>query len=148
VVAYVVMTSGPSTPAAAESAPVATEQPPPAAAPPVIDDMLPEDTDLPVPRPAPSAVTSAQPRTGPPSQAWSSSSGATAPLLPTGPARVPAAASSNEAIGPAPDISPPPVNVELALPKLPGADSLVPLKAQRDTAAIKRILKAVGAGGQ
>jgi hypothetical protein len=35
------------------------------------------------------------------------------------------------------------VDVELSVPKLPAADSLAP-KAQRDTAALKRILKAVG----
>ena len=34
--------------------------------------------------------------------------------------------------------------MELAVPKLPAADSLAPAKAQRDPAAIKRILKAVG----
>ena len=106
------------------------------------EDLPAEDKDIPVPQP--SAITSAPARSGPPSQAWSSSSGATAPLLPTGPARSPTPAVANPAIGSAPEIAPPPVTVELEVPKLPAADSLAPAKAQRDTAAIKRILKAVG----
>jgi hypothetical protein len=139
VVGYLFMTSSrPSSQVAAESAPAAVQSK--AAAKPAEDeDLPPEDTDVPVQRP--SAITTTSPRSGPPSQAWSSSSGATAPLLPTGPARQPAGAA--DAIVSAPDIAPPPANVELALPKLPEADSLAP-KAQRDTAALKRILKAVG----
>jgi hypothetical protein len=139
VVGYLFLTSSrPSSEVAAESAPAAEQGRP---APNAAEDaeLPPEDTDLPAPQP--SAVTAAPPRSGPPSQAWSSSSGATAPLLPTGPARQPAGAS--DAIVSAPSIEPPPVNVDLAVPKLPEADSLAP-KAQRDTAAIKRILKAVG----
>ena len=139
VVGYLFLTSSrPSSEVAAESAPAA-EQSRPAPGPAEDADLPPEDTDLPAPQP--SAVTAAPPRSGPPSQAWSSSSGATAPLLPTGPARQPAGAS--DAIVSAPSIEPPPVDVDLAVPKLPEADSLAP-KAQRDTAAIKRILKAVG----
>jgi hypothetical protein len=125
---------------AAESTPPA-EQSKPAPAPADEDEHLPpEDTDLPVPPPA--AMKTAPARSGPPSQAWSSSAGATAPLLPTGPARQPDA-DAPDAIVAAPSIAPPPANVELAVPKLPASDSLAP-KAQRDTAAIKRILKAVG----
>ena len=141
VAGYLFMTSSPSSQVAAESVPAA-EQQKAAPKPPEEEDLPPEDTDIPVPQP--SAITSAPPRSGPPSQAWSSSSGATAPLLPTGPARSPKPAAADPAIGSAPEISPPPVNVELAVPKLPEADSLAPAKAQRDTAAIKRILKAVG----
>ena len=141
VAGYLFMTSSPSSQVAAESVPAAEQQK--ASPKPSEEEVLPpEDTDIPVPQP--SAITSAPARSGPPSQAWSSSSGATAPLLPTGPGRSPKPAAANPAIGSAPEISPPPVNVELAVPKLPAADSLAPAKAQRDTAAIKRILKAVG----
>jgi len=141
VTGYLFMTSSPSSQVAAESVP-APEQQKASPKPSEEADLPAKDTDIPVPQP--SAITSAPARSGPPSQAWSSSSGATAPLLPTGPARSPKPAAANPAIGSAPEISPPPVNVELAVPKLPAADSLAPAKAQRDTAAIKRILKAVG----
>ena len=138
VVGYLFMTSSrPSSQIVAESAP-AVEHSKPAQKPADDEDLPPEDTDVPGSRP--SAITAAPPRSGPASQAWSSSSGATAPLLPTGPARQPA---GEAAIVSAPDIAPPPANLELAVPKLPEPDSLVP-KAQRDTAALKRILKAVG----
>jgi hypothetical protein len=140
VVGYLFMTSSrPSSQVVAESAPAAEQRSKPAPKPAEDDDLPPEDADTAVPQP--SAITTAPPRSGPPSQAWSSSSGATAPLLPTGPARQPAGAP--DAIVAAPTIAPPPANVELAVPKIPDADSLAP-KAQRDTAALKRILKAVG----
>jgi hypothetical protein len=139
VVGYLFLTSSrPSSQVAAESAPAA-EPTKPAAAPAEAENLPPEDTDIPAS--PPSAITAAPPRSGPPSQAWSSSSGATAPLLPTGPVRQPAGAA--DGIVAAPSIAPPPANVELAVPKLPDADSLAP-KTQRDTAALKRILKAVG----
>ena len=138
-VGYLFVTSSrASSEVAAEAAP-ATEQSQPKPSSADDQELPPEDTDIPAPKP--SAVTKALPRSGPPSQAWSSSAGATAPLLPTGPARPSAAAAEETA--PDPAIAPPPVSVELSLPKLPTTDSLAP-KAQRDTAALKRILKAVG----
>jgi hypothetical protein len=138
-VGYLFVTSSrPSSDVAAEAAP-ATEQSQPKSSSADDQELPPEDTDIPAPKP--SAVTKALPRSGPPSQAWSSSAGATAPLLPTGPARPWAAAAAETA--PDPAIAPPPVSVELSVPKLPTPDSLAP-KAQRDTAALKRILKAVG----
>jgi hypothetical protein len=137
-VGYLFVTSSrPSSEVAAEAAP-ATEQSQPKPSPADDQELPPEDTDIPSPKP--SAVTKALPRSGPPSQAWSSSAGATAPL-PTGPARPSAAAAEESA--PDPAIAPPPVSVELSVLKLPSPDSLSP-KAQRDTAALKRILKAVG----
>jgi hypothetical protein len=138
VVGYLFLTSSrPASQVAAESAP-AVEQSKPAAAPAEEENLPPEDTDVPVSQP--SAITNAPARSGPPSQAWSSSSGATAPLLPTGAARQ---SGADDGIVAAPSIAPPPANVELSVPKLPDADSLAP-KTQRDTAALKRILKAVG----
>ena len=142
VVGYFFMTSRPSSQVAAESVPPAGEQKQASGAPVDEEESLPpEDTDIPVPQP--SAINSAPPRSGPASQAWSSSAGATAPLLPTGPARQPTG-TSEAAIVSAPAIAPPPAHVDLTVPKLPGTDSLA-AKTQRDTAAIKRILKAVGA---
>lgn len=109
------------TPAPAAT-PVTTAAPPPTAAAPK------KPVPLPAPRP-----------TGAVSQAWSSSAGATAPVparaVPTPAAPVPEPAA----------IAPPPAAVEIALPDLPSSDSIgATTRAQRDSAAMRRILRAVG----
>jgi hypothetical protein len=76
--------------------------------------------------------------TGPVSQAWSSSAGAIAPVPPP----APPSASPGAAL---PQIAPAPTQLELALPKLPSADTIgARARAARDSVALKRILRAVG----
>jgi hypothetical protein len=57
--------------------------------------------------------------------------------LPAPPAPVSAA--------PAPAITPAPAALDLTVPSLLVADSMAPVRSTRDTGAIRRILKAVGA---
>ena len=84
------------------------------------------------------SLESAPKPTGPVSQAWSSSAGAIAPPpAQAGPAPAPRA-------GDAPSITPPPAEMDLSVPKLPSSAAVgVGAPVQRDSAAIKRILRAV-----
>jgi hypothetical protein len=92
------------------------------------------------PKPAPVRPPPLRRPSGPASQAWSSSAGAIAPALP--PAAPKPSPSADAAAGPA--IAPPPAAVDLAIPSVPDADSLAPsARTSRDSAALKRILKAV-----
>jgi hypothetical protein len=124
----------------AEPAPVAVEEPLPdgdaESAPEQTqrDETVTQPAVTQTPLPA-SEITSAPPRVGPPSQAWSSSAGAVTPIR-AAPAPVPGRS-------PEPAIDPPPAALDLALPSLPAADSLALAPAQRDSTAIKRILRAV-----
>lgn len=133
----------PSPPEGAELAPASIPEAPPASAsvPSPAPPPAPPPAAVSTPAPAPAlvpALTTAGARAGPPSQAWSSSAGATTPLpLPAPPAPVSAA--------PPPAITPAPAALDLTVPSLPGADSMAPLRSTRDTGAIGRILKAVGA---
>jgi hypothetical protein len=136
-------------PAAATAAPEARAAPEPVQA-----DPAPEvATEEPVPPPpasVPAASTAKPPMqlkllepaprpTGPVSQAWSSSAGAIAPV--PAPAHAPAAAPAAAL----PGIAPAPGALELALPKLPSADTIGSgARAARDSVALKRILRAVG----
>jgi hypothetical protein len=73
------------------------------------------------------------------SQAWSSSAGAIAP------AALPQATSTPPATTAIPELAPAPGALELALPKLPSADTIgARVRAARDSAALKQILRAVG----
>ncbi len=146
VVGYLTATAAPARPAAAEPVPAAAapaepEQPAPVEE--LTEQMPHEDVDVvpePVasPTPAPgSVIHEVTARTGPPSLAWSSSAGAIAPAK-SEPPPAPAAKAT------APVVTPPPALVELTIPTLPTGDSLAPsARSTRDTAAIKRILKAV-----
>jgi hypothetical protein len=89
--------------------------------------------------PAVKVLESAPRPTGPVSQAWSSSAGAIAPVSAAVPAPVPAPAADN------PQLAPAPAQLQLALPKLPKADTIgAGGRAARDSAALNRILRAVG----
>lgn len=146
VAGYLTATATPARPAAAAPVPAAVAPAEPEQATPAEDltEQMPhEDVDVvsevvapPTTAPA-SVIHEVTPRTGPPSLAWSSSAGAIAPAKsepPPAPAVKP----------PASAITPPPAMVELAIPALPTGDSLAPsARATRDTAAIKRIMKAV-----
>ena len=96
------------------------------------------------PGPAPATASRTEltllPRpTGPVSQAWSSSAGAIAPVTPAPSPAAPASTASD-----VPAIAPAPIAIELAIPKLPAAETIgVAAEAKRDSLAMKRILRAV-----
>lgn len=103
--------------------PDGTSQPAAAAAP-----AEPPATLTPLPHPA-----------GPVSQAWSSSAGAVAPVAPVSVAPTAPEPTTDTAV-----ISPPPARIDLSLPRLPRAETVgVPAEAKRDSATLKRILRAV-----
>ena len=152
IVGYLVTSAAPSGRVAAETLPAAADKPaelptadakltPAATTPDSLPDVAPNAARVPARAVAPAVTSAPPPRTGPPSQAWSSSAGATTP---------PGAAVAQVPIGPVPSpviIAPAPAAMNLALPSLLVAESLAPKAGSiRDTAAIKRILKAVTGG--
>ena len=92
-------------------------------------------------RSAPAGDLSAARPAGPVSQAWSSSAGAIAAPPPPRAAPSPQATTGQTS----PAIAPQPAALDLALPQVPLGDSLLSRRPahQRDSAAIKRILRAV-----
>jgi hypothetical protein len=97
-----------------------------------------------VPKPAsaaarlPAPLPASRP-TGPVSQAWSSSAGAIAQVTSATPSPARPAPAAD-----APVIAPAPATLDFALPSLPSADTIgAAADAMRDSAAMKRILRAV-----